>query len=531
MKELIQALINQGIITAADIQRMTTLELLLTIVERVNELHGLTKEGLEAVQRLIDKGVQEEVVAQLDEWKNDGTMATIVNEQVFEQLNDKITEVRHLSVKDYGAKGDGVTDDTAAINRCLEDAQALGKVAYFPKGQYLVNRNWSFKGENPIMIEGENHLNTRIDLKNGVTLPKQYLFDFENVNDVICKNISTNLGFQIISGETYFKGEKAWKLKLRKKNIYLENCIADGSYVQQGYQLYLNTPCPDSYERYSSPEYQRYPLEITNGSGYNAININNFATNEDGSIATPPDNSAIGIVDSVSNSTGVIFIDMMGLGRSFERYVSRNPDVVKSSVRADTVWEVHRNGHLAIGCSVDESEYGWNTVKLRDNSPSIRLIDANNSNRIHDIGVVHQEWGDELYFSFGDKVVKFWEDAEHKIHLVGLDGGINGGLMINQDSTANYDTSLKLSRGDVTCGIGIDSDNNIRKYFSDGQANKFEDGKRGSQILINRAGATSERPQLTNDWTDYGVMYFDTTLNKAVWWINGKWVDANGSQC
>ena len=88
MKELVQALINQGIITAADIQRMTTLELLLTIVERVNELHGLTKEGLEAVQRLLDKGVQEEVVAQLDEWNNDGTMATIVNEQVFEQLND-----------------------------------------------------------------------------------------------------------------------------------------------------------------------------------------------------------------------------------------------------------------------------------------------------------------------------------------------------------------------------------------------------------------------------------------------------------
>ena len=40
MKELIQALFNQGIITAADIQRMTTLELLLTIIERENELHG-----------------------------------------------------------------------------------------------------------------------------------------------------------------------------------------------------------------------------------------------------------------------------------------------------------------------------------------------------------------------------------------------------------------------------------------------------------------------------------------------------------
>ena len=92
MKELIQALINQGIITATDIQRMTTLELLLTIVERVNELHGLTKEGLEAVQRLLDKGVQEEVVAQFDEWLQDGTFDTLINQTALKTVNDRIDE-------------------------------------------------------------------------------------------------------------------------------------------------------------------------------------------------------------------------------------------------------------------------------------------------------------------------------------------------------------------------------------------------------------------------------------------------------
>ena len=56
MKDLIQALINQGIITASDVQRLSTLELLMAIIERVNELHGLTKEALEAVQKLLDKG-------------------------------------------------------------------------------------------------------------------------------------------------------------------------------------------------------------------------------------------------------------------------------------------------------------------------------------------------------------------------------------------------------------------------------------------------------------------------------------------
>lgn len=39
------------------------------------------------------------------------------------------------SVKDFGAKGDGVTDDTAALNRALADVGLL----YFPAGTYLVS--------------------------------------------------------------------------------------------------------------------------------------------------------------------------------------------------------------------------------------------------------------------------------------------------------------------------------------------------------------------------------------------------------
>ena len=90
MKEIIQALINQGIITATDIQRMTTLELLLTIIERVNELHGLTKEGLEAVQRLLDDGVQEEVIAKLEEWTQDGTFDTLINQSALKKVTQNI---------------------------------------------------------------------------------------------------------------------------------------------------------------------------------------------------------------------------------------------------------------------------------------------------------------------------------------------------------------------------------------------------------------------------------------------------------
>ena len=44
-----------------------------------------------------------------------------------------------LNVHDFGAKGDGVTDDTQAINQALQAAHDQQANVYFPSGTYLCN--------------------------------------------------------------------------------------------------------------------------------------------------------------------------------------------------------------------------------------------------------------------------------------------------------------------------------------------------------------------------------------------------------
>ena len=72
---------------------------------------------------------------------------------------------QYINVKDYGAVGDGVTDDIIAINNAL--AIAEGKILYFPAGTYVIS-NTITASVNNVTIKGTGLDSSIISLEDGV---------------------------------------------------------------------------------------------------------------------------------------------------------------------------------------------------------------------------------------------------------------------------------------------------------------------------------------------------------------------------
>ena len=63
-----------------------------------------------------------------------------------------------ISVKDYGAVGDGVTDDTEAMERAFADAARLQVSLYVPSGTYIIRRPLTIKSGMEIYGDGANSI-------------------------------------------------------------------------------------------------------------------------------------------------------------------------------------------------------------------------------------------------------------------------------------------------------------------------------------------------------------------------------------
>ena len=115
----------------------TLLELLLKLLADYEEMKGL----IEDFDGEIDRRVLEEFRKLLE----DGTIEEMIGEEVVANLlseilevNEKVEDIKDTigNVKDYGAVGDGITDDTGAIYNAIKNHSRI----YLPKGRYLIQK-------------------------------------------------------------------------------------------------------------------------------------------------------------------------------------------------------------------------------------------------------------------------------------------------------------------------------------------------------------------------------------------------------
>ena len=136
------------------------------------------------------------------------------------------------TVKDYNAKGDGSTDDTAAIQNAL-NAMPSGSMLSFPVGVYIVTASLLFPGNIRIVGAGDSNSGTVIKVKTGTSLTTPVLCskDWYN-NSTTCGNPVEISDIQI-NGNSAMSGTSAHGLVAMNfwssfDRISINNVTGDG---------------------------------------------------------------------------------------------------------------------------------------------------------------------------------------------------------------------------------------------------------------------------------------------------------------
>jgi hypothetical protein len=132
-----------------------------------------------------------------------------------------------VSVMDFGATGDGVTDDTVAIQAALDAAKINGNALFFPEGRYIVS--------SPLILP----------VKNGTYRVPLYLYgtSAENAPDELGSIIEyTGTSGSLFEGRGV-SGTDTRRTQLKVENIQLYGTFTQGSLTNTtvGFNLYAST--------------------------------------------------------------------------------------------------------------------------------------------------------------------------------------------------------------------------------------------------------------------------------------------------
>ena len=90
--ELLKNVMNLGIITEDDVKRLTSIELMMLIIERTNGLLNHVEIIDEELVNLLEN-IRTTTIEELNKWCQDGTFDDLINQTALKEVNDRLDEV------------------------------------------------------------------------------------------------------------------------------------------------------------------------------------------------------------------------------------------------------------------------------------------------------------------------------------------------------------------------------------------------------------------------------------------------------
>lgn len=97
--------------------------------------------------RGVESDVAGYITSVIDEMKNNGELLNIIRSSVANEVGVALAKVGHLvSVKEFGAMGNGLNDDSDCIQEAINYANTMGRQVLIPAGEYRITK--------PIVLNG-----------------------------------------------------------------------------------------------------------------------------------------------------------------------------------------------------------------------------------------------------------------------------------------------------------------------------------------------------------------------------------------
>ena len=213
------------------------------VIEKFNELKTYVD------NYFTNLDVQNEINNKLDEMASDGTLENIINQEIFGELNLKIDTLEKNSnknikvVSSYGAIGDGISDDSEAIQNCFNDCVAGDTIVFDSLKKYKISKT--------------------IFIKPGITMD----FNFSSIIPAQ-GNYINNYMFSINSSDV-----QNWDNPYFSSTTNIYNFKAENENLIENLKIFY-APCPLYVKRFFASDFWQL---INSGSYYiDNYNLNDF---------------------------------------------------------------------------------------------------------------------------------------------------------------------------------------------------------------------------------------------------------------